>query len=147
MKTERAIEHAAEILKIGKSKIFVTAEGNTRIQDAITKDDIRTLIKEKLVQKRKDAALSHGRARILAEKKAKGRRRGLGKRKGLKSTRINRKKTWMNSVRALRRTLQELRTSNPKQVEKAGYQNLYRKIKGNYFRGKKYLQRYVTEGK
>ena len=32
-------------------------------------------------------------------------------------------------------------------VKEAGYSDVYRKIKGNYFKGKKYVQEYIEGGK
>lgn len=146
MNVKRAIEHAARILKVGKSRIFLDSAQTKRVKEAITKDDIRTLIREGVMGKRKDAEQSRGRARVLAVKKKKGRKRGHGKRKGKAGARTNTKKRWMGNIRALRRTLRELRTKHPKDLPKSKYRKLYKMIKGNYFKGKKYLEKYVLGG-
>ena len=65
------------------------------------------------------------------------------KRKGTKKTRVEKKKNWIKRVRSQRKTLKELREKNPKAVEAVGYGKVYRMIKGNYFKGKKYVEAYV----
>ncbi len=147
MKLEKAKVLAAQIMKTGVTKIYLDPTKSAKIKEAMTKDDVRGLIAERVVKKRQDNYQSKGKARILKEKKQKGRKRGKGKRKGSKKTRTEKKKTWISKVRAQRRTLKELKTSNPSAVKEKGYSNIYRKIKGNYFKGKKYLKEYIEGGK
>ena len=52
----------------------------------------------------------------------------------------------MKNVRSQRRTLKEMQKENPEGVEKIGYRTLYKRIKGGYFKGKKYLKAAI-EGK
>ena len=134
---------AARVLKTGVNRIWLNPEERERIQEVITKDDVRALVKEGIIKKKCVQAQSRARARKLREKKAKGRKKGAGKRKGSRKTRSQKKKSWMKNVRAQRRTLKELREKNPSGVEKAGYSNVYRKIKGGFFRGKKYVESFV----
>ncbi len=143
MELKKAKGLASQILKIGVGKIYIDPKQEKKVKEAMTKDDVRGLIAERIIKKRQTNEQSKGRVRALKEQKRKGRKRGQGKRKGTKKTRIEKKKTWMGKVRAQRRTLQELRKENPKQVEEKGYSNLYRKIKGGFFKGKKYLKDYV----
>jgi large subunit ribosomal protein L19e len=143
MELRKAKELAAKILKVGVGKIHINPEQEKKVKEAMTKDDIRGLIAERIIRKRRDNQQSKGRTRDQKEQKRKGRRRGQGKRKGTKKTRIEKKKTWMSKVRAQRRTLKELKTENPEKIKEIGYSNLYRKIKGGFFKGKKYLKEYV----
>ncbi len=147
MKLEKAKILASQIMKVGITKIYIDPTKTSKVKEAMTKDDVRGLIAERIVKKRQDNYQSKGRARILAEKKKKGRRRGTGKRKGTKKTRTEKKQTWISKVRAQRKTLKELKESNPSAVKEKGYSNIYKKIKGNYFKGKKYLKEYVEGGK
>ena len=144
MRITRAIKHAAEILKTGKKHLWIDPEQQAKLETAITKDDIRQLISERTIRKKPKPFHSRGRARILGKKKAKGRKGGKGKKKGTKKARMKPKKQWMNKVRVLRKKLRELKKASPGQVKKIGYQKLYGMIKGNYFRGKKYLEQYVA---
>lgn len=143
MELKKAKELAAKILKTGVTKIYIDPSQSIKVKEAMTKDDIRGLIAERIVRKRQDNYQSRAKAGILREKKQKGRRRGSGKRKGTKKARSEKKKTWINKVRAQRKTLKELKTKNPEAVKEAGYSKVYKKIKGNYFKGKKYLVEYI----
>ncbi len=132
---------AAGILKVGKTKIVFSEKDQDKIAESMTKEDVRQLIKDGIVKKRKDQHQSRARARKLKEKKTKGRRRGKGKRKGTTKTRTQKKKTWMKNVRAQRKKLKELKTEV--KMEKGQYSKIYRMIKGNYFKGKKYVEAMV----
>ncbi|HLC92549.1 MAG TPA: 50S ribosomal protein L19e [archaeon] len=135
---------AARILKVGESKIWINPEQLARVGEAMTKEDLRALIKEGVVKKRLDHLQSRGRARVLLAKKKKGRKRGKGKRTGTKKARKGDKKMWMKNVRAQRRVLAELKESGAK--FKKTPREIYLMIKGNYFRGKNYLKQMVEEG-
>lgn len=143
MKLEKAKELASKILKTGITKIYIDPTKTSKVKEAMTKDDVRGLIAERIIKKRQDNYQSKARARVLKEKKQKGRRKGKGKRKGTKKTRVEKKKNWISKVRAQRKTLKELKKSHPKEVSEKGYSNIYKKIKGNYFKGKKYLRNFI----
>lgn len=136
---------AAEVLKVGKTKIFISPGQVQRLKDAMTKEDVRTLIKEGLIKKRKDNLQSKARARVLKAKKKKGRKKGQGKRTGKKTARTKKKETWIKNVRAQRRTLKEMKKSGVKLKKPA--RKIYLMIKGNYFKGKKYLDTMVEAKK
>jgi large subunit ribosomal protein L19e len=147
MELNKAKALAAQVLKVGVGKIYIDPKDAAKVKEAMTKDDIRGLIAERIIKKRQDNHQSKARSKVLREKKKKGRKNGQGKRKGTQKTRISKKENWMKKVRAQRRTLKELRESNPEEVKTLGYSNLYKKIKGGFFKGKKYLQEYVEGGK
>ncbi|MBU1120840.1 MAG: 50S ribosomal protein L19e [archaeon] len=130
---------AAGILKVGESRVWMDPDKTPRIKESITKDDVRNLIKEGIIKKRKKAEHSRSRARKLKEKKRKGRKRGYGKRKGSGKARAKKKMEWIKKVRSQRRTLKELKEK--KLVKGKGmYGKIYKMIKGNYFKGKKYVE-------
>ncbi len=145
MKIPKAKKIAAEILNVGLSRIYIDPNNLSRVKEAMTKEDIRALIKERIIRKKKLAEQSRARARKLAEKKKKGRKKGEGKRKGKYSARNKPKKAWMMNVRAQRKLLKKLKEENPKLFEKVSYRDIYRKIKGGFFRGKKHLENYIKE--
>jgi large subunit ribosomal protein L19e len=147
MELNKAKEMAAKLMKVGVNKIYLDPAQTAKVAEAMTKDDIRGLIADRVIKKRQDNSQSKGRTRKLKESKRKGRKRGKGKRKGTKKTRAEKKNTWINKVRAQRRTLKELREEDPEAVAAKGYSKVYRRIKGNYFKGKKYLREYIQGGK
>ncbi|MBN3037478.1 MAG: 50S ribosomal protein L19e [Candidatus Diapherotrites archaeon] len=127
---------AARTLGVGVHRVKVmNAE---RAAEAITREDIRTMVKEKAIKLTPVVGTSRARARILAAKKKAGRRTGAGKRKGTKKVRQKKKRTWMVRVRAQRRKLRELNPTN--------YRQVYRMIKGGFFKSVKHLQEYVRKG-
>lgn len=147
MKAEKAKEIASKLLKVGKNKIWINPEEAESIKEAITKDDIRELIKNGVIKKRKENEQSRGRARKIERQKKKGRRKGYGSRKGTAKARTDRKKEWISRVRAQRVLLKELKKKHPDKVKKFGYSKLYRMIKGGFFKSKAQLERFVMEAK
>jgi large subunit ribosomal protein L19e len=143
MDLDRVKRIAASVLKTGVQRVWFNPEEADRIREVMTKEDVRELVKEGIIRKRKPHSQSKARARRLREKKSKGRKLGQGKRKGRKKVRAQKKKSWVKRVRAQRAMLKELKRKNPKAVEKIGYGKLYRMVKGNYFKGKNYLKAYV----
>lgn len=145
MDSVKAKTHAARLLNVGKSKIFIQQNSFEKIKAAITKDDVRALIKDGIISKKNVNEYSRGRARILHSKKAKGRKKGFGKRTGTKKARSNEHRVWISGIRAQRKKLRELRKKFPKTVKKIGYGKLYKKIKGGFFKGKKYIEALVKD--
>lgn len=145
MDESKAKSMAAEMLKVGKTKIWVNPDEKNRIKEAMTKDDLRNLIKEGIVKKRKDSFQSKARARELKEKKSKGRKRGPGKKTGKKTARSDKKEKWIKNVRAQRKELKRMKDEGVELKKPA--RKIYAMIKGGFFKGKKYLQTMVEEGK
>lgn len=135
---------AASILKVGETKVWFNPAESGKIAECMTKEDVRALIADGLIKKKRLIGASRGRAKALHVKKGKGRRRGYGKRGGTKKARMQSKSTWIRNVRAQRKMLAELKKSGVK-MEKP-YSKVYKMVKGNYFRGKKYLEAYVRGG-
>ena len=46
----------------------------------------------------------------------------------------------MKNVRSQRKMLKQLKKEKPDAVAKIGYRTLYKRVKGGYFKGKKYLK-------
>jgi large subunit ribosomal protein L19e len=136
---------AAEILKCGVNRIYIHPEGIEDVQMAITRDDIRNLIKNKVIVKRYKKGNSRGRVHLNRKKKQKGRSRGLGSRKGNRTARANPKRKWINRIRPLRRELKKLRDTN--QIDRKVYRELYLKAKGGTFDSVATLHRYIREHK
>jgi len=143
MDDKKAKRMAAGILKVGETKIFIQPEERTKLKEAMTKEDVRQLIKDRVIAKRKDNEQSKARARLLAEKKKKGRKRGHGKRTGKKTARKGKKEIWIKNVRAQRRTLKEIKASGVTLKESA--RKIYLMIKGGHFKGKKYIEAFVEK--
>jgi large subunit ribosomal protein L19e len=130
---------AAAVLKIGESRVRI--KDREKAGQAMTRDDVRSLIKQGKIIVTPVFGISKVRARKLKAQKKKGLRRGRGTRKGSKKSRTPRKKLWMRKVRALRRKL----TKTKPELKPRAYRKLYNMIKGGYFRDKGHLALYITE--
>lgn len=137
---------AAQVLGVGEKKVWINPAQRAKAMEAMTKDDVRGLIAERIVKKRPFLGQSRVRARLLKEKKKKGRKRGYGKRTGTFKARAEKKKSWIKNVRAQRKKLKELKEKSPEAFEKVSYRQIYNKVKGGFFRGKKYVEAAVKEG-
>jgi len=141
LKNQRRL--AAAVLGVGSNRIWIDPEGAEEVEAAITRQEIRKLIKDGVIQAAPEKKTSRGRARARqAQKKAK-RRRGPGKRKGAKYSVVPRKVRWMSKIRAQRKRLKRLRERRI--ITVSTYRNLYRKAKGGEFRSIAELERYITD--
>ncbi|MCK4319504.1 50S ribosomal protein L19e [Candidatus Micrarchaeota archaeon] len=127
---------AADILKIGVNKVRIKTEDEGKVMDALTRDDVRNLIKDGSVF----GLERRGVSRI--KEKSKKRR---GRRKGKKYSRKGKKELWMEKVRAQRKHLRELLGEG--KLDLASKRNLYLKIKGGMFKSKAALDRYLSDNK
>ena len=134
---------AAEILGIGQNRVWIDPEKTSEVEIAITRAEIRKLIDDKVIKAQKLKSTSRYRARLLSEKKKKGRRIGPGTKKGKKTAVISEKTIWMNRIRSLRKKLVDMREKRIITVNT--YRTLYRKAKGGEFRSKAELDRYINE--
>ena len=124
---------------IGLSRVKISQpEKATKV---MTKDDVRELIKEKVIVKKRVIGTSSVRAHYIRQQKKKGLRRGSGRRRGTAKARTYKKGDWMRKIRAIRRTLKGLKSS----LKPGAYRKLYNMAKGGYFRDKAHLRTYVTE--
>ncbi len=135
---------AAEVLKCSPKRVYFFPEALDRIKEAMTKQDIRELIKEGMIIKVQKKGVSRARARENHEKRKKGRRRGYGSRKGKASARQGgKKRVWINKVRAQRRFVKELKLK--KIIPDELYRKLYRLIKGGFFRSRRHIEIYLKD--
>ncbi len=134
---------AAEILKCGENRVYFDPYLIDEIKMAITREDIRNLVKEGIILKKYKQGNSKYRKNLLHERRKKGRARGIGKRKGTKYARLPKKKRWMNRIRPQRRELKKLR--DRKLITTATYRKLYKNAKGGMFTSVAQMNRYIKE--
>lgn len=134
---------ASAVLDCGVHRVWIDPERADEISMAITREEIRKLIKDKAIKALPENKTSRGRARVLAEKKKKGRRVGQGSKSGKKYAIVTRKTRWMNRIRAQRKKLVNLRENRI--ISVSTYRSLYRKAKGGEFRSVAELERYVND--
>ena len=134
---------AAQILKCGHNRIKFDANNLEEIKDAITKADIRQLIQDGVISKKRLLNTSRFWARKRKEQKSKGKQKGPGSRKGTKTARLNPKRNWINRIRLQRNIIKSLRDNNL--ITTSDYHELYMKSKGGFFRSKRHLKLYTQE--
>ena len=141
LKNQRRI--AASLLKVGENRVWFDDDRISEIKEAITKNDIRGLIRNKAIQKKQIVGNSRVRARKIKVQKRKGRRKGKGSRKGKRTARLPDKKAWMIKIRAQRKFLNEFKEKGL--FKEKVFRELYLKAKGGFFRSKRHIMVYLTE--
>lgn len=134
---------AAKILGVGINRVWIDPARAADVEAAISRGDVRRLIHDGTIIARPERGVSRARARELAAKRKKGRRRGRGSRKGAAKARQPKKEAWIRTVRPLRARLRELR--NNRTIDAKEYRRLYRMVKGGAFRSKAHLETYLKE--
>ncbi len=134
---------AAELLGVGESRIWIDPAALEDVANAITREEIRRLIKEGVIQVKPAHRPSRGRWREKHEARKKGRRRGPGRRKGDASARRDPKEEWMHRIRRIRRYLRYLRDHGV--IDRRTYRQLYMWAKGGMFPTFASLQRWLRE--
>jgi len=132
---------ASLVLDCGLDRVWMDPTKAEEISEAITREDIRGLIAEGVIKAKKVKGVSRGRARLVAEKRKYGHRKGPGSRKGKKGARTDSKGLWMKKIRALRRKLKEMRSDES--IDKKTYCRFYRKAKGGEFRNVAHLEAHL----
>ncbi len=145
MKSATVKRIASRVLGVGENKVYLDSAQSEKIKGAMTKEDVTTLIGEGAVKKKLAAGTSRGRARVLSEKKKKGRKSGRGKRKGKINARTDKKTKWIRAVRAQRKVLKKLKDEGTEL--KIPYGTAYKRIKGGLYKGKKYVEALAKEKK
>lgn len=141
MKAQKRL--AAIILKCSPKRVWFDPERLEEIKEGITKFDIRSLIKDKAIIRKRVNAKSRSGARRRAVQKRKGRLKGPSSRKGKRTARLPKKKAWMNKIRLMRKFLRELKEKGI--ISQRDYRKLYLKAKGGFFRSKRHIKLYIEE--
>ncbi len=125
---------AAKVAGVGLKRIKLKPEFISEIKDAMTREDIKSLMAEGAIIVLDKKGIS--RARIKKNKK-----RGPGSRKGKATARYSRKDKWIDKIRALRFYLQLLKKEEV--VDKKLFRKLYNMASGGYFHSKRHLLLYL----
>ncbi len=134
---------AADILDVGKNKVWFDPEEQGEIADAITREDVRELVDQGVVRAEDAKGNSRGRARERQKKRSYGHQKGAGTRRGKAGGRQNKKEDWQSRIRAQRRTLREMRDEGD--LSKSEYRELYDQAGGGEFDSVADMQRYIDE--
>ncbi|MCW4044416.1 MAG: 50S ribosomal protein L19e [Candidatus Bathyarchaeota archaeon] len=132
---------AAQILKVGQNRVWIDPARVDDVEGAITREEIRKLIHEKIIVPLPQQGVSRGRAKTIQAKKHKGRRKGAGSRTGSGFAKIPRKEVWMTKIRSLRKKLRELKASRV--ITESTYTQMYRMAGSGRFESVADLERYL----
>lgn len=134
---------AADVLGVGRSRVWFDSEKMEDIKQAITKEDIRALVREGVVRAKPKTGISGARARKTRVQKSKGRRRGLGSRKGKSGARLSKKTRWVGAIRSQREFMNMLRGKG--YIDASAYRLLRRKAKGGFFRSRRHIKLFLED--
>src|SRR3989304_3083673 len=132
---------AAQILKIGQNRVWIDPERLGDVEGAITREEVRKLIHEKIIVSLPEKGVSRSRWKTIRKKKGVGRRKGPGSRTGSGHAKISKKEAWMSRIRSLRRKLRELKASRV--ITESTYRKLYGVAGSGKFESVADLERYL----
>ena len=132
---------AADVLDVGKGRVWLDPDEQEEIAEAITREDIRDLVDQGIIKAKDTQGNSRGRARERDAKRSYGHKKGQGKRKGKAGARESRKDSWVSRIRAQRKRLKELREEGT--IDRTQYRELYNKASGGEFDSVDRLEAFV----
>jgi large subunit ribosomal protein L19e len=136
---------ASGILGVGESKVRFRQDSLSRISEALTREDVRALVKDGAIFALKPRGVSRVRGNSKRTQMRKGRRFGPGSKRGTPSARKGSKEAWMQKVRAQRRYLFGLVESG--KISREAFRKSYLMVKGNAFKGVKMLETHLRDSK
>ena len=132
---------AADIMKIGKTRVWIDPERIEDVEEVITREEIRRLIHDGVIQALPQKGVSRARARVHRLKRKRGLRSGSGSRKGGKTSKISKKEMWGIRIRAIRKHLKQLVDSRT--IQRSTYRRLYLLAKGGVFENVGQVDKYI----
>lgn len=135
---------AARVTGVGVHRIKLDPDHLDDVADAITRDNIRSLITANTIKISSFTGTSRGRAHT---KKAQKNKRGTtqGSKQGRKGARVGKKEVYVAKVRSLRRLLKIAK--DRKDLTNPEFWSLYKKVGGNTVRNKAHLRTLMEEVK
>ena len=141
LNTQKAL--AAKLLDCSKKRVIFDTERLEEIKEAITKADLRGLIKDEAISAKPIKKNSRGRARKRQEQRRKGKQKGHATRKGKKTARSPKKLVWMRKIRNQRKFIKLLK--DKKIINKEINSDLRSKAKGGFFRSKRHIKIFLDK--
>jgi large subunit ribosomal protein L19e len=132
----------SRITGVGIHRVKFDTDHLDDIADAITRDNIRSLITANTIKIKPIVGTSRGRAQF---KKTQKRKRGItqGSKAGTKKARLPRKEIHMTKVRALRYRLKVAK--DRKEITNPEFWSFYKMIQGNTIRNSAHLRSLIEE--
>ena len=140
LKTKRQL--VSRILGVGANRVRFDSDHLDDVADAITRDNIRSLVTAKIIEIKSIKGTSRGRAHF---KKYQRRRRGTkqGSKKGKKGARVGKKEVYVKKIRVMRHQIKV--SKSRKEITNKDYWNLYKQVGGNQVRNLAHLRSLIEE--
>ena len=132
----------SRIVGVGVNRVRFDSEHLDDVADAITRDDIRSLITANTISIKSFKGTSRGRAKTKKIQKSK-RGAGQGSKKGRKGAREGKKAVYVKKVRSLRYILKIAK--DRKEIDNNIFKSIYKKIGGNTIRNRAHLRTVISE--
>lgn len=132
---------ASQLLGIGQNRVWIDPARVEDVEGAITREEVRKLIHERIIQTLPQKSVSRSRAKTNLEKRRKGRRKGAGSFGGSGHAAVTKKDAWMLRIRSLRKKLRELKASRV--ITETTYTQYYRMAGSGRFASVAELERYL----
>ncbi len=132
---------AAKAANVGLDRVVIQPTRVGDVKEAITKADIKSLIRDDAIQILPLKRPSGLRARLRHAQQKKGKRRGHGSRRGSAKTRLG--DIWPQRIRAMRKLLHNFRANG--QITNKTYRDVYGKAKGGFFRDRGHILFYLKQ--
>ena len=132
---------ASRILGIGQNRVWIDPARVEDVEGAITREEVRKLIHEKIIKTLPEKGVSRSRAKAVLEKKRKGRRKGPGSHVGSAHAGVSKKDAWVLKIRSLRKKLRALKASRV--ITEKTYTQYYRMAGSGRFSSVADLERYL----
>ena len=135
LRTKRQL--VSRILGVGVDRVKFDPEHLDEVADAITRDNIRSLITANVIEIKPIKGTSKGRSYF---KKSQRKKRGTkqGSKKGSKGARKGRKEIYVRKIKAMRHQLKVSKTR--KEITNEAYWGLYKQVSGNQVRNLAHLR-------
>jgi large subunit ribosomal protein L19e len=130
---------ASYIMGRGESAIRIKPDAVPDAKKALTKEDVRDMIKKGRIYAVKEKKNISIYGKLLQEKRSEGRSRGLGSRRGTQKVRTG--FTYQKRVRGQRRVLKALKKDGT--IDNKTFKTLYALVKGGTFASKVTLLNHI----
>ena len=140
LKTKRLL--VSRILGVGANRVRFDSEHLDDVADAITRDNIRSLVTANVIEVKPIKGTSRGRSYF---KKFQRHKRGTkqGSKKGKRGARVGKKEVYVRKMRSMRHQLKV--SKYRKEITNKDYWNLYRQVTGNQIRNLAHLRSLIEE--
>ncbi len=140
LKTKRLL--VSRILGVGANRVRFDSEHLDDVADAITRDNIRSLVTANVIEVKPIKGTSRGRSYF---KKFQRHKRGTkqGSKKGKRGARVGKKEVYVKKMRSMRHQLKV--SKYRKEITNKDYWNLYRQVTGNQIRNLAHLRSLIEE--